>query len=110
MARAERRTKELTGVSINQNGAGTQVLAAAVAAQTTRVHRLFLTASATTATVQFARGATNLTGVITLAAGVPLVLEYSEEPHFDTAANEAFNLIVGGAGQVSGQCEFIRSA
>lgn len=108
MLNKERRTKELTAVSINQNGAGTQVLVAAAAGEVARIHRLFLAPAAVTATIQFARGATNLTGVITIAAGGSLVLPYSEEPWFVTAPNEAFNLIVGGVGQVSGSCEYIR--
>lgn len=106
----ERRTQELTSVVISQNGAGTQVLSSATAGQTTRLHRLVLTVAAATATIEIRRGATGLTGVMTLAVGVPLVLEYSEEPWFVTAANEALNLVVGGAGQVSGVCSLIKSA
>lgn len=106
---------QLTQTVINQSGAGTIVLAPAIAGQKNRLYKLVLTVSAATATLQFqdqgeGGAAINLTGVITMAVGVPLMLSFDGQPWFQTAAGlappsspqNALNLVVGGAGQVSG--------
>lgn len=105
----ERRTQELRHEAISTNTPGTLALTSALAGQTSRIHYLILVASAVL-TVRIDRGATSLTGNMTLDVGVPLVFEYSVEPHFVSAPGEVLNLVTVGAGQVSGMFGYIQSA
>ncbi len=88
-------------VSAASSGANTAV--AAVTARRIRVHQLALIAAGTvTAQFKTAAAGANLTGAMSLIAGVPLVLPYSERGWFDTVAGDLLNLNLGGAVQVSG--------
>jgi hypothetical protein len=56
--------------------------------------------AATTITLQ--DGSTPLTGPMSLAAGVPLVLPFDSVPWFTSSLGNALNLVNGSAVQVSG--------
>ena len=94
---------------INTAAAGDTTLVAAVAGQTTRVHRIwFVVGGATTLTLR--RGATALTGPMPFNGPGSFVLDFSERPHFVTGVNEAFILASTSAVQVSGRIEFVTGA
>jgi hypothetical protein len=96
--------QEIQAVSINTNiGAA---LIAAVPGQKIRVYKMAMTI-AVTGTVQFADGATTLTGAMTLTAGQPLVLPHDGNAWFATSLGNAFNISV--AQQVSGTIWFSQS-
>lgn len=99
----------LTGAAITFATSGDHTVIAAVALQTARVHRLYLTAAAAT-TITFKRGATALTGAISLPnAGDGIFLDFSAEPWFTTDVNEAFIINSSAAVQVSGRVEYKQS-
>jgi hypothetical protein len=97
-------------VSASINIAATGALVAAVAGQRIRVYKLFLANTTGTTTLQFADGANNLTGVITLATATPLVLPFDGNPWFLTSLGNAFNLTLGASTQVSGILWFTQNA
>lgn len=66
-----------------------------------RVYQLVLSV-ATTVTVTFKSGSTALTGAMTINAGVPLVLPFSELGWLDVNATEDLVLTLGSSVQVSG--------
>ena len=90
--------------SINLSVTGNPI--AAVTGQIIRVYRLFLTTAAA-GTLQFTDGTTNFTGVMTTAAGVPLVLPMDGNAYFTCGKSNPFTItIAGGAGQTSGTVYF----
>lgn len=91
----------LTAFIINSAAAADIVIAAAAAGLKNRLYRLVLTAAGTT-TIQFKRGATVMSGAMTLIAGTPFVLEFSGEPWVTTAVNETLVITNGAAVQISG--------
>jgi hypothetical protein len=104
-----RATAGVTGAVVNTAAAGDTTLVAAVAGQTTRVHRIwFVVGGATTLTLR--RGATALTGPMPFNGPGSFVLDFSERPHFVTGVNEAFILASTSAAQVSGRIEFVTGA
>ncbi len=77
-----------------------ELIPAAGAGKKIRVHRVYIKlASATTA--KFQSAATDLTGAMTATEINPPVM--ADWPLFETAANEALNLSLGGAVQASGR-------
>lgn len=76
-------------------------LIALVAGAPLRVYALTLSV-ATTTTVKFQSGSTDLTGAMTLNAGVPLVLPFNRMGWLETASGEALNVALGAGVQVSG--------
>lgn len=104
-----RKTADLTGAAINVSASGDSTLVAAVASQTTRVHRMwFVVGGATNITIK--RGSTALTGAIPFNAGGSFVLDMSQRPHFITGTNEAFVIGSSAAVQISGRVEYVTSA
>jgi hypothetical protein len=91
-------------VSIAANGA----IIAGVAGQKIRVYKMVLTI-ATGTTIQFQDGATNLSGAMTLTAGIPFVLPHDGNPWYTTSAGNAFNVAFGAGQQLSGTIYFSQS-
>lgn len=96
--------------AVSQALAATTDVIAAVAGASVYVYELVLVA-ATATTVQLFDGAVALTGVMSLAAGTPLVLPFLPEAHnhFSTAAGNAFRMALGGAVQVSGFVRYVQN-
>ena len=96
-----------TNVLISGATSGNNTLVAAVTGKKIRVLSYVLVAT-TAVAVRFesAAGGTALTGVMTLAAGVPLVVNLEREGHFETVAGELLNMELGGAVQVSGHMTY----
>lgn len=88
-------------ISGNTNGDNTVV--AAVTGKKIAAYALVLTAAAAV-NVRFESGAggTALTGVMTLAQGVPLVLPLGPAAWFETAAGALLNMELSAGVQVSG--------
>lgn len=93
----------LTELVINDaTNAGDLTVAAAVAGKKTRVYQLYLQAAGAVV-VELLSGATSLSGPITLATGVPVVLPYTGVPWFTGGTNEAITLTTSADVQVSGR-------
>lgn len=109
MTLAIHRTAQTTPQFFNSNTSGDNTVVAAAAGQTTRVHRLHLTAAAAV-NVQVKLGATVVdTFQFVGTAPLPIVLDFSEEPYYETAINQALILNLSGAVQVTGQLSTISS-
>jgi len=81
---------------------GTSTLGIAAVTKTIiRVYALFVSV-ATATTIEFEDGSTGLSGAMTLASGIPLVLPFNGYPYFVTSAGNAFNVVPGGSVQTSG--------
>ncbi len=105
-----RKVASLTGLKVtNAAGSGDTTLVAAVSGQTTRVHRLRLSAAGATI-VTIKRGSTSLEVFNLAGNGDGVILPLSEEPYYITAANETFVLNSSAAVQVDGYLEYITSA
>lgn len=106
---ALRAASRLTSTRVNNAAAsGDLTVVAAVAGQTTRLHRLHLSSPGTVA-VQIKRGATVL-DVVNLVAGANVVYPFSLDPYVVTAANEALVINASAAVQVDGMAETVTSA
>lgn len=102
-------TSGLTEAAINAAASGDNTIVAAVAAQTVRVMKLFLTV-AQACTLTFKSGAgTSLTGAITLSAGASIVLDLDGEPWFTTGSGSAFVINLSAAVQMSGRIYYTQS-
>lgn len=97
-----------TEAIINFSASGDTALVAAVAAQTTKIYRLFLVVAGAT-TLTFKDGSSALTGAMTMTSGGSLTLDFDGNPWFTGSANTAFNLNSGNAVQVSGRLYYIQS-
>jgi hypothetical protein len=107
---ALRATTRFSEARINNAAAsGDATVVAAVAGQTTRVHALRLSVAAATI-VQVKRGATILEVFNFAGNGGAVVLDLSEDPHYITAANEAFVINSSAAVQVDGRAYYVTSA
>src|SRR5215472_115946 len=95
--------KVISFAVINLSASGSIV--AGVAGQTIRVYRLFMSVNTVTNTVQFTDGTTNFTGVMTLAQGTPLNLNFDGTPWFTCAVGNGFSVVLAG-GQTSGALYF----
>jgi len=94
---------DLSGVAINGNSAGDNIIVAAVETQCVLVFKIFFVASTAT-TVTFKNGAsTSLTGAITLTAGGSFVLDLDSEPWFIATRGNAFIISQSGTAQLSGR-------
>lgn len=100
-------SQQRTFLSVSAASAGNNTLLAAQTGAKIRVLSYTLV-SAGTVTVAFQDGAggTALTGTMTLIAGVPLVVPFQREGHFETTAATLLNLSLGGATQVSGHITY----
>lgn len=100
--------QELSVAPINL--AATGALIAGVAGTRIRVYKVFLSNTTLTTTLQFADGATPLTGVITLTGSSVLTLPMDGNPWFLCSTGNAFNLTLGASTQVSGLLWYTQSA
>lgn len=98
--------EELSSFKIDAAAAADVAIAAAVADQKTRLYQIVLVAAADV-TITVKSASTALTGAMTLTKGVPFILPFNGEPWFATAVNEALNITLGGAVQVSGRAYFL---
>jgi hypothetical protein len=73
-----------------------------------RVFQLVVTL-ATASTLQLTDASTGLTGVMNLAAGVPLMFNYSSLPHFVCATGDDFKIVLAGSVQCSGAVWYVQS-
>ena len=92
-----------TALVISAASSGNNTLLAANSIGFIRVHS-FTIVAASAVNVRFESGAdgTALTGVMTLAQGIPMVVNLEREGHFQTASNVLLNLELSGAVLVSG--------
>jgi len=98
--------QRLTAV-ISAASSGDNTVVAAVASHKIRVLSYVLVAAGSvTARWESGAGGTAKTGVMTLAAGVPLVVPLEREGHFETAVAALLNLELSGAVQVSGHLTY----
>lgn len=99
---------QLKFVRINQSGAGTQTIEAAVADKRHVVVSFSLAATVATALPEFQSAATVIAGPYLKTAN-PLdiaVAGTKESPLFYTAVNEALELVTAGAGVVTGHVTY----
>ena len=103
------RTTQTVATFINTNTSGDNTIIAAVTGQTTRCHRLHLTAAGAV-NVQVKVGTTVVdTFQFVGAAPLPIVLDFNEEPYYETAVNQALIINLSGAVLVQGQMNTITS-
>jgi hypothetical protein len=95
------RSTVLTPVVINTASSGDLALVAASGGNKARLYRLILVAGGIT-NITFKSAATALSGPIPLPANGSITLDFSGDPWFTTATNEAFNLNNSAAVQISG--------
>ena len=96
-----------TALSISAASSGNNTLLAASTGYKIRVISYTLVAASTvTASFQDGASGTALTGAMTLIAGVPLVVNFQREGHFQTTVSTLLNLSLGGAVQVSGHLTY----
>lgn len=100
-------SQERKKLVISAASSGDNTLLAAVTGHKIRVHSYTLVAAgAVTAAFESAAGGTALTGDMSLITGVPLVVPFEREGHFETVVSELLNLELGGAVQVSGHLTY----
>lgn len=102
-------TIDLTGLHINTAASGDTTLVAAVASQTTRVHRLKISVAGPVV-VQIKDGATVLDVFHFVGNGRNVILDFSSRPWYVTTANTALVINLSGAVQVDGRVEYVTSA
>lgn len=96
-----------TALSVSAASSGDNTLLAAVTGHKIRVLSYTLVAAGTvTVAFESAASGTALTGDMTLIAGVPLVVPFQREGHFETAVSALLNLELGGNVQVSGHITY----
>ncbi len=97
----------LTPIFLSVTFTASADILALVALKRIRVISLELIASATV-TIKFQSGAsTDLTGVMTVIVGVPLVLPWCPLGWFQTAVGEKLNVVQASAGTVSGSLVYV---
>ena len=96
-------SQERTSVAISGATSGNNTVVAASTGYAIRVHS-FTIVAASAVNVRFESGAggTALTGVMTLAQSIPMVVNFEREGHFQTATAALLNMELSGAVQVSG--------
>jgi hypothetical protein len=98
----------LTSAAINFSASGLNAIVAAVAAKTTKIHRIFFKVNGAT-TITFQDGSTALTGPIQMLSNDSIILDFSGDPWFTGSTNTAFNLNSTNAVQVSGTVWYVQS-
>ena len=73
-----------------------------VASTRIRINSMCLVCAAAVLTIQLRSNTTALTGVMSIAVGVPFVIPYNRFGEMETAAGENFNIVLGASAQVSG--------
>jgi hypothetical protein len=102
-------TARTTQASISAATSGDNTLVAGTAAQTIRVHRIFLVCNAAV-NIAFKDGAaTALTGTMNMLANGSFTLDMATDPWFVTTAGNAFVLNLSAAVQVSGRVYYTKS-
>lgn len=102
-------TSDMTLGVLNIATATTTAVCAAVASQTSRVHRLRIAADAAQQiTVQDGVGA--VLEIINFTAAGVRIYDFSSRPWYKTSTNTALNFVTTTTGQVRGVIEFITSA
>lgn len=100
----------LTHLAVTKATAATHALVEAVTGKKIYIWEIFLTAAGAQ-TVKFASGATDLCAVLTMATASQINLQAVHVPRdrvtktiplFETAAGEAFNMVLSGAVAVNG--------
>lgn len=102
-------TAALSSAIISCAAVGDNAIVTATVGQTTRAFKLFLVVAGAV-DLKFKRGATDLTGAMSLGAGGSITLDFDGEPWFVTGANEAFNINLSAAVQCSGLLLYEKSA
>ncbi len=96
-------SQKRTALPVSVASSGNNTLLAAVTGSSIRVLSYTLVAaSAVTVDIQSGATGTSLTGVMSLITGVPLVVNFQKEGHFQTAVSTLLNISLGGSVQVSG--------
>jgi len=100
-------SQERTALVVSGATSGNNTLLAAVSGSAIRVLSYTLVAAGSV-TVRFESGAsgTALTGVMSLIAGVPLVVNLEREGHFQTAVSTLLNMELSAGTQVSGHITY----
>jgi len=97
----------LKNAAISGATLGNNTLVAAATGKKIRVHSLFIvSAGATTVRFESGAGGDALTGVMTFAAGMSMVLPFSELGWFETDQGELLNMELSAAIQVSGFVQY----
>lgn len=97
-------------VVIDHATSGDNTIQAAIAGKKIRVLALAMSAAgAVTARFESAAGGTALTGQMTMATGIPIVLPYNPLGWFETVAGELLNLELSGAVSVDGVLDYIET-
>lgn len=100
-------SQERKSLVVSCASSGDNTLLAAVTGHKIRVLSYTLVAAgAVTVAFESAASGTALTGDMSLITGVPLVVSFEREGHFQTAVSELLNLELGGAVQVSGHITY----
>ncbi len=100
-------SQQRTALVVSAASSGNNTLLAAQTGYAIRVLSYTLVGAGTvTVAFQTGAGGTGLTGVMTLIAGVPLVVPFQREGHFQTAVSTLLNLSLGGSTQISGHITY----
>lgn len=100
----------LSSAKIDHAAAGENAVIAGVAAQTSRIHRMFFKCdSAVNIFFKDAAGGTALTGTMIFAAGDSFVLDFDGEPWFETAVAGAFIINLSVAVGIRGRIYYKQS-
>jgi hypothetical protein len=103
-------TDAMTEAVINFTATGDNTIVTLTAAQTIRVHRMFLVANAPTDVIfKDATGGTSLTGAMTMTKGGGMTFDLQGEPWFTSASGGAFVINQSGTAQISGRCYYTKS-
>ncbi|HEY9219553.1 MAG TPA: hypothetical protein VIO94_16010 [Phenylobacterium sp.] len=102
-------TSSLTAATIAKSTSGDTTLVAAVSGQTTRVHRMKFTCDAA-ALILVKRGSTTIDRFRFPSTGGAAILEFSQQPWYVTAGNEAFVINSSTTANIDGSVEYVTSA
>lgn len=99
---------QLTPVVINSASSGLNTLVAGAGGKTVRLYRLVLFVGGAT-NLTFEDSSTPLSGPIPMNAGGSIILDYSGDPWYTTAAGDALNINSSSAVQLSGTAYYVQS-
>lgn len=104
-------TGRLTKVNVTATASGDTSVVTATASQTTKVYRLILENCGTAdVSIKLRSASTDLCPALLLVRGGSITLDFSGEPWYVTATNEALNINLSVAGTVNGTVWYIKSA